>query len=1167
MTEVKVDYADTSWVTVVISNCNHREFCVYEDFYHLQAKPFRLSPDYRFFYASRGHKRALAYLRYGLSQDEGFIVITGAPGTGKTMLAQILLEEMDQTRVVVAHLTTTQLDADELLRMVAASFGLRYDGVDKPSLLKALEDFLLRQSRERKRVLLVVDEAQNLPPRSIEELRMLSNLQVGNKALLQTFLLGQTQFHQMLERPDLEQFQQRVIANYHLSELAEDECQRYIESRLRHVGWRGDPHYTAAAYEEIYRYTQGIPRRINMLCDRLMLFGFLEETHEIDEALLLEVTDELQREISGKQIGISELSHEHDSLYADHDQPSEQLEITKSSKAKSKKATQKTKPAGKKRSGKKAATADGKLPDSNILSELEAQDKHSAYSLNQNDAKNIPLDPDAEESSLDKVMPEVGYDKLVAQEQVSETGNEDKSGDASQIRASKANAQQTNKDRFQVITGGRNDRRVNKDEMAGTRARSANNPPSEVNASVHAVSGDSDVVLRKILRLVLAYHRSPRSFPGLDDPTQPLPKGMFQILSLAVSDDKELENLRQIAVMGISPAMLRGAVRFFVRRVLFIHGGDDYRVLGLSPKDTLEQVKEHYELLVRIMRQEKQSHEDSSITRIGEAFARIRQGESNHIPSEPPSKKDNDAKELDELDALDALNELDELELDMDLSPKRRSSGLEEMNADPGFGKLSDVITGDQRTAQTSRNIILASGTIVVVFVLYLTQIMGPDEPDVGADIAISGETQGVLESQQQNVEVPVAEAPADQMALTSSVTDEMADTEINNEQGKEAEARRQRILAELRAQEEAAEAKEKARSEAEAIERARLDAKRKQAAAEAKARRAEAAARSKQEARARAEAIATKQAQAEAKARAAARKASTVVAVAPVSQGANVSNTQTVAQTAGNQTSITKVVPVNAGDARISELNSLVSRLENTYAAGDLEAFLSLFAKTVHTNDQTDLAGIRGEYKDLFASTASRKISLTNIDWELNDNYSRGVGGYKVRVRNNGASSSAVLSGSITLQFERNNAGRLQITRFYFSDAEPVAKVANKSGPLASINELNQVLEDFASAYRAGDINQFMALFGADAKTNDRSTLQGIRDDYVGLYASTQSRKIDFSAVQWQREGGISRGEGTYIVKVQPNGKGEIDVYRGKIQFTIGRYDDKLLLTYFAFK
>jgi len=283
---------------------------VYEDFYHLRAKPFRLSPDPEFFFASRGHKRALAYLRYGLMQDEGFVVITGSPGTGKTTLAQILLQEMDQSALVVAQLTTSQLDPDELLRMVAASFGLRYEGVDKAGLLKTMEAFLIARAREKKRALLVVDEAQNLPSKSLEELRMLSNLMVGGKALLQTFLLGQPQFRNMLDNPDLEQLRQRVIANYHLSELAEDECQSYIETRLQHVGWQGDPKITAAAYDGIYQYTQGIPRRINMLCDRLMLFGCLEQRHEIDNSVLRDVTDELQQEISGKPIKRDDLTED-----------------------------------------------------------------------------------------------------------------------------------------------------------------------------------------------------------------------------------------------------------------------------------------------------------------------------------------------------------------------------------------------------------------------------------------------------------------------------------------------------------------------------------------------------------------------------------------------------------------------------------------------------------------------------------------------------------------------------------------------------------------------------------------------------------------------------------------------------------------------------------------
>jgi len=445
-----------------------------------------------------------------------------------------------------------------------------------------------------------------------------------------------------------------------------------------------------------------------MLCDRLMLFGFLEETHEIDEALLREVTDELQREISGKQIGVSEFSHEHDSLYAELDEPSKQLETTKSPKAKkvAKKTAKKVKSAGKKRSGKKTATTNDELSDSNVLKELEAQDKNSAYSMNQNNARNIPSNPDSDESSLDKVMPEVGYDKLVAQEQVNENDGGNNGRGAGQIRASGASAQQTNKDHLHVIDGGRNERRVSSSQTSETIASSENNRSPDASTPVPGGSGDSDeVVLRKILRLVLAYHRSPRSFPGLDDPSQPLPKGIFQILSLAVSDDKDLENLRQIAVMGISPSMLRGAVRFFIRRVLFIHGGDDYRALGVSSSDTLDRVDEHYALLMQIMSQEKQTHEDSSIARIKESYTRLRQGEVSHVSSEPLSKKNSDAKERNELDELDELD----LELDLDLSPTRRSSGSEEVNADPDFGKLSDVITGDQRTAQTSRNIILAS--------------------------------------------------------------------------------------------------------------------------------------------------------------------------------------------------------------------------------------------------------------------------------------------------------------------------------------------------------------------------------------------------------------------------------------------------------------------------
>lgn len=271
---------------------------MYEDYYRFNAKPFQLNPDPRFFFGSKGHKRAMAYLDYGLSLGEGFIVISGEVGAGKTTLVRNLFRQLDANSLVAAQLVSTQMDAEDTLRSVAASFGLEHEGLAKSSLLKNLEDFLIAATRQGKRALLVVDEAQNLTPRAVEELRMLSNFQNNDRSLIQTFLLGQPEFRGILQSPNMQQLRQRVVASYHLGPLGSDETQGYIEHRLHTVGWSDNPSFDSEAFAALHRFTGGIPRRINTFCDRLLLFGFLEEKSHFGEAEINEVISDLKTEMA-----------------------------------------------------------------------------------------------------------------------------------------------------------------------------------------------------------------------------------------------------------------------------------------------------------------------------------------------------------------------------------------------------------------------------------------------------------------------------------------------------------------------------------------------------------------------------------------------------------------------------------------------------------------------------------------------------------------------------------------------------------------------------------------------------------------------------------------------------------------------------------------------------
>ena len=269
---------------------------MYEKFFNLRELPFQLTPDARYFFASKGHARAMDYLTFGLSQGEGFVVITGEVGAGKTTILGHLLSTLDPTKFVAATVVTSQLDADDLLRMVAAGFNLAQEGLDKASLLIRLHNHLKAISGRGVRAVVIVDEVQNLSLAALEELRMLSNLQVGRPPSLQVLLLGQPQFRDKIATTDLAQLRQRIIASYHLGPISLEETAEYIRHRLSQAGWHNDPELADDVFPAVFRATGGVPRLINVLFSRVLLFCFLEQLHRVDGTIVGKIADDMRGE-------------------------------------------------------------------------------------------------------------------------------------------------------------------------------------------------------------------------------------------------------------------------------------------------------------------------------------------------------------------------------------------------------------------------------------------------------------------------------------------------------------------------------------------------------------------------------------------------------------------------------------------------------------------------------------------------------------------------------------------------------------------------------------------------------------------------------------------------------------------------------------------------------
>jgi len=263
---------------------------MYEDFYKFKEKPFQIVPNPGYLYKSDKHQNALTYLEYGLSENVGFILLTGEIGSGKTTLIQYILDKIGED-TEVAVIFNTNVSAHQLLLMILNEFELSSRKVDKPTALDILNQYLIQKYAEKKRVLLIIDEAQNLSSAALEEVRMLSNLQTGDQVLLQIMLVGQPELISRLRQPKMMQFSQRIAVNYHLEGLSREETGEYISFRLEKAGGKPDL-FTAEAVDMVQKLSQGIPRSINLLCQAALVYGFADGAETIDGNVIEQITED-----------------------------------------------------------------------------------------------------------------------------------------------------------------------------------------------------------------------------------------------------------------------------------------------------------------------------------------------------------------------------------------------------------------------------------------------------------------------------------------------------------------------------------------------------------------------------------------------------------------------------------------------------------------------------------------------------------------------------------------------------------------------------------------------------------------------------------------------------------------------------------------------------------
>jgi general secretion pathway protein A len=265
---------------------------MYTTFFGFKHKPFQLTPDPEFLYLSRAHKKAMTYLKYGIADNSGFILLTGEIGTGKTTVLRSMIKDIPQD-VKLARINNTKVNSEQLISMISEDFGLDVKGLDKTRLLSNLSDFLISQYAQGGRSMIIIDEAQNLSSDLLEEIRLLSNLETDKSKLLQIILVGQPELNIKLGSPKLEQLRQRMTVCTHISPLTRNEIGSYIKYRLKVAGNEEALVFEEGVMDAIYSFSKGIPRLINILCDFTLLTAFTDEKKTIDMALINEVINDL----------------------------------------------------------------------------------------------------------------------------------------------------------------------------------------------------------------------------------------------------------------------------------------------------------------------------------------------------------------------------------------------------------------------------------------------------------------------------------------------------------------------------------------------------------------------------------------------------------------------------------------------------------------------------------------------------------------------------------------------------------------------------------------------------------------------------------------------------------------------------------------------------------